>query len=656
MTDAMATLPIPQRLLTVTLLLLGLLMAPHAANLNPAILGFFYTAAAWRYLAQATPRLIPGRWLLLLLMVLAMTLVVFTTGLYDGRRAGTALLVVMLGLKLLELKARRDMHVTVFLGYFLVLTQFLYDQSLWLALYSFIGIGALIGVQVGLNRVVVHPRAQLRSTLWLIAAAAPLALVVFLLFPRLHTPLWGINSGSAVTGISGEMTMGNIGELSRSNAIAFRARFFGEEPEPAARYWRGPVLWQTDGARWSPGLRALRTVDTASSGSLPLDYEVTLEPTGEYWLFGLDVVTAKPSHSFINSNYALIGEKRVHRRLTYKAGSDPDYRITGLSELQRINALQLPADVSGRVRALAEQWRRSAGDEPLRMIETGLRYFREQPFVYTLTPGRLDGDAVDQFLFESRRGFCEHYAGSFALLMRLAGLPSRVVVGYQGGEKNPHADHWVIRQSDAHAWTEVWLDDIGWWRVDPTAAVAPERIEQPIDAGLSENADRIIFNTGDFGYLRSIWLNAAWMVDAVDLGWHRWVVGFTAEQQKSLLEYFGVSDHRGYGLVVALLLGSGLMTLFVYLLTKLRGTHKRRDPLPALWERFTGKLQRNGMTIESWQGPDTICKAASQAFPHARSHIDVINRLYVQLRYGRRSDRTQLAALGRRIRVLRLKN
>jgi hypothetical protein len=405
MPDALAALPIPQRLLSVTILLLCLLMAPHAANLSPAILGFFYVAAGWRFVAQSAPRLMPGRWLLMLLMITAIVLVVFVTGLYDGRLAGTALLVVMLGLKLLEVRARRDMHVTVFLGYFLVLTQFLYDQSLWLALYSFIGVSTLIGVQVGLNRVVVNPRLQLRSTMQLIAAAAPLALVVFLLFPRLHTPLWGINSGSAITGISGEMTMGNIGELSRSNAVAFRVRFFDKEPEPAARYWRGPVFWKTDGSRWTPGLRALRTVDTSDTDSLSLDYEITLEPTGEYWLFGLDVVTAHPLQTFVNSNYALIGENRVHRRYTYQASSAPDYRITDLSELQRINGLQLPDGVSERVRDLAEQWRAAADDDPLRMIEIGLRYFRDQPFVYTLTPGRLDGNAVDQFLFETRRGF-----------------------------------------------------------------------------------------------------------------------------------------------------------------------------------------------------------------------------------------------------------
>ncbi|MCB1773683.1 MAG: DUF3488 domain-containing protein [Gammaproteobacteria bacterium] len=652
MTDAVTELPIQRRLLRAVLVLLSLLMAPHAANLHPAILGFFYAAVGWRFAAMTFPRLIPGRWLLLTLMIGAMALVVTATGLVDGRVAGTALLVVMLGLKLLEIRARRDMHVTVFLGYFLVLTQFLYDQSLWLALYSFIGVVALVGVQVGLNRVKADLRLQLNATLALVAAAAPLAIVVFLLFPRLHTPLWGINTEHAVTGISDEMSLGSIGQLSRSNATAFRVRFFGEEPAQSARYWRGPVLWETDGSRWTKGRHAVRTLEPDPGSVLPIDYEITLEPTGEYWLFGLDVVTGRPAHTYINSNYSLVAEQRVHRRFSYRASSDPGFVIDQLSDHERLFATQLPDRVSPRIRELVDAWQRQA-DAPAQVIEQALRYFREQPFVYTLSPGELRGDAIDSFLFETRRGFCEHYAGSFALLMRVAGLPSRVVIGYQGGEKNPHADHWVVRQSDAHAWTEVWLEGNGWVRIDPTAAVAPERIEQPIDAGRSEDADRVVFNTGDFGLLGSLWLNAVWMADAIDIGWYRWVVDFTADRQNSLLEYFGLSNTRGYGIAIALIVGSAMTIALVYLVAKVPRP-RRQDPLPLLWRRFVAKLQHRGLKVEPWHGPDTVCAAAGASFPNARAEIKAINRLYVQLRYGRRDDRQQVGALRQRIRRLRL--
>jgi transglutaminase-like putative cysteine protease len=655
MRDALGGLPIPRKLLTALLLLLGALVMPHAANLNPLILAFFFMTVLWSLIAQRRPDVMPGRWLLFLLMIAALGLVIFTTNVSDGRLAGTALLVVMLGLKLLELRARRDIHITVFLGYFLVLTQFLYDQSLLLAAYLFLGIFALISVQVGLSRVDIALRLQLRNSLAMLAGALPLALVVFLLFPRLQSPLWGISTQGAVTGISEEMTLGNIGSLSRSNDIAFRVRFFDPPPDPGQRYWRGPVLWNTDGERWSPGVQPVRSLPAISGNDSAIDYEMTLEPTGSYWLFGLDVVADRPSGTHLNGNFALVNNQRVNKRISYLVSSDPDYRMLALSDYERRMALQLPPRISPRVRTLVAEWQATTDPaQPLQLVQEALAYYREQPFVYTLSPGVLQGDAIDQFLFETRRGFCEHYAGSFALLMRLAGIPSRVVIGYQGGEKNPHAEHWVVRQSDAHAWTEVWLPQLGWWRIDPTAAVAPERIERPINAALSQDSDRVIFRLDDSGLARALWLNAAWIADAVDLGWHQWVVGFTAERQSSLLQKLGLRELKGLGLAIALLIGCALAITLVFLVAKIpRG--KAQDPLPALWQKLLHKLQRAGVKAPPWQGPDTICDVAAQTYPKASEQLLAINRMYVQMRYGQGEHRQQIAALRKRINRLRLK-
>ena len=655
MRDALADLPIPQKLLTALLLLLGAMVAPHAANLNPLILVFFFTAVLWRLVALRRPELMPGRWLLVLLMFCALGLVVLTTNVSDGRLAGTALLVVMLGLKLLESRARRDIHVSVFLGYFLVLTQFLYDQSLLLAAYLFVGVFALMSVQVGLNRVNIELRLQLRNSLAMLAGALPLALVVFLLFPRLQSPLWGISAKGAMTGISEEMTLGNIGSLSRSNDIAFHVRFFDPAPHPSQRYWRGPVLWNTDGRRWSRGVQPVGSLPAIAGSSTDIDYEITLEPTGSYWLFGLDVVTSRPPGAFLNGNFALVNSQRINKRTSYRLSSDPDYRLLALSDYERRMALQLPARISPRVRALVDDWQASTDpSQPLQLVQEALAYYREQPFVYTLSPGLLQDDPIDQFLFETRRGFCEHYAGSFAVLMRLAGIPSRVVVGYQGGEKNPHAEHWVVRQSDAHAWTEVWLPKLGWWRIDPTAAVAPERIERPINADLSQDSDRVIFRVDEDSLARALWLNAAWIADAVDLGWHQWVVGFTAERQNSLLQKFGLRDLKGLGLAIALMIGSALAITLVYLIAKIpRG--KTQDPLPALWQKLLHKLQRAGVQAPPWHGPDTICDIAAETYPGASDQLVAINRMYVQMRYGQGQHRHQIGALRKRINRLKLK-
>ena len=654
MRDALAALPVPGRLLGILLILLAGLMAPHAANLDPLILTFFYTATLWRLLVIRHPHWMPGRWLLLLLMIGALMLVLFTSGLYDGRLAGTALLVVMLGLKLLEIRARRDIHVTLFLGYFLVLTQFLYDQSLWLAVYLFSGVLALTVIQIGLNRVHVDLRLQLRQTGWMLAGALPLACVVFLLFPRLDTPLWAISTSAGVTGISGDMTLGDIGKLTQSNEVAFRVRFFDDAPPPEQRYWRGPVLWQTDGRHWSAGLRPVETDSLDGSGTAALNYEVTLEPTGEYWLFGLDLVTDVPDGTHINRNSALVAEQRVSERFTYRAGSDPGLRPGGLSPFERRMALQLPSEVSPRVSALAQQWR---GDtdifDPRSVSRRALRHFREQPFVYTLSPGTLGDDPVDEFLFETRRGFCEHYASSYVTLMRLAGIPARVVLGYQGGVRNPHADHWVVRQSDAHAWAEIWVPESGWERVDPTAAVAPERIQYAIDTAQSQSGGRVVFSTGANSLLGGLWRNAVWIADAVDFGWHHWVVGFSAKRQNSLLEKIGLGDLKGFALAIAWVIGSAATIGIVYLFAKLPKP-VRRDPLPALWQRFVAKLQRAGLQPEPWQGADTVCGLAIQRFPTAADQLVAISRLYVQLRYGQRRDPRQMQALRNRIRVLQL--
>ena len=654
MRDALAGLPAPQRLLTALLLLLGALVAPHVVNLSPFILAFFYSAMLWRLVAQRRPEIMPGRWLLLLLMIGALALVVFTTNVSDGRLGGTALLTVMLGLKLLELRERRDMHVTVFLGFFLVLTQFLYDQSMWLAAYLFGGVMALVSIQVGLNRIDIEPRLQIRNTLVMLAGALPLALVVFLLFPRLHSPLWGISAASATTGISGDMTLGDIGALSRSSEVAFRVRFSDRTPEPDQRYWRGPVLWHTDGRRWSAPEAVRSPARPIGDNGAGIEYEITLEPTGADWLFGLDLVSALPPDSELDSNYSLVSKQPVNQRRVYRLRSDPDYRLLPISDAERRQALQLPPRISPRVRRLVTGWLNETDPtQPLQLVQRALDHYRNQPFVYTLSPGELEGDPIDRFLFETRRGFCEHYAGSFALLMRLAGVPTRVVAGYQGGEKNPHADHWVVRQSDAHAWTEVWLPQLGWWRVDPTAAVAPERVEQPIDAALSRDSDRVVFQVDRDSLASALLRNAAWFADAVDFGWHHWVVGFTAERQKTLLESFGLRDLEGLGLGVTLLIGSALAIALVYLIAQIPRA-QTQDPLPALWQRLLHKLQRAGVQAPPWHGPDTVCRTAIAAFPDASEQLLAINRMYVQMRYGRNQDQQQIKALRKRVDQLKL--
>ena len=277
--------------------------------------------------------------------------------------------------------------------------------------------------------------------------------------------------------------------------------------------------------------------------------------------------------------------------------------------------------------------------------------------MYTLTPGKLnEQEPIEQFLFDTRRGFCEHYASSFAVLMRLAGIPTRVILGYQGGEWNPRAEHWTIRQSDAHAWTEVWFEDRGWVRVDPTASVAPERIEQSIDVAQSTPGNPVVYRIDDKGLLKGLWQEARWMVDAVEIGWHRWVIGFSHTTQTNLLDYLGLGGLGGYRHMLAfvgvILIGGA----FAYLIGLIRYTGRATDPTHKLWQRLIRKLANADLPIAPWYGPRRVIDLACQNWPDQSLILQQIGKTYNQLRYGASPQRSQRGQLARLIKSLKCRS
>jgi transglutaminase-like putative cysteine protease len=350
----------------------------------------------------------------------------------------------------------------------------------------------------------------------------------------------------------------------------------------------------------------------------------------------------------------LVADNPINERFTFEGGSYVDYRFTAPDPLDIARGLQLPGQVPQRVRALVDEWRLEHGsDDPAAMVQAALRYFAEESFYYTLTPSVTQGDPTEAFLFDTRQGFCEHFASSFVMLMRLAGVPARLVVGYQGGTENPHAGHWVIRQSDAHAWAEVWLDGRGWWRVDPTAAVAPERVLQSINPGLSVEEERVVFHIDSDSLIGSLLREGNWLVDAIDIGWHRWVVGYTSQRQAGLLKDLGLEFLDGYKQGMAMVIGcfaaTGLIVLF------LRAPFRReRDPVRQAWQRFREKLQRKGTETPVWMGPQDLAALAGKRHPGQKQDIDFISRLYTQLRFGRSTPRHYRNLLQRKVRSLRL--
>jgi len=655
MIDALARTHVADTILRLLILLLVLIALPHAANLSTWLFAFLILTVVWRLAAIPYPKLMPGRWTLGLLMLLGIGNVILNVNLFDGRVVGTALLVVMLGLKLLELNSRRDVYVCVYLGFFLALTQFLFHQNLWLALYLFALCGMLGALLVMLNRVHVDTRRTLTTSARIIVSALPAALALFLLFPRLENPLWAIQveKPRGITGISDRMEMGSIGELSQSSATAFRARFDGPAPQPEQRYWRGLVLWHFDGITWLPAASVRRPAEVEVDNTSQLNYEITLEPSQQPWVFALDMPRRAPQPLILNDDLRIISPEPIVERSTFKLQAHTRYKVDTLTRRQRDLGLTLPSNISPRTQQLVAKWRAEHNDDPAKVVQAALNFFNQENFIYSLTPGSIQEDPVDQFLFETRRGFCEHYAGSFAVLMRLAGIPTRIVLGYQGGEYNPRAEHWVVRQSDAHAWNEVWLADRGWVRIDPTAAVAPERIEQSIDTEQSNDADQVIFRIADDSLVSGLLREAGWMLDAAEIGWHRWVLGFSRDRQTSLLQNLGFKDLKGYeyGLAIAATLGLGIA--FAYIVSVLR-KRPQTDQTLYLWEKLLNRMQRKGLEIPAWFGPQQVLQAAVKKWPDQKVTLQKIVRLYIHLRYGRVSRQENRQQMQRYMRRLKL--
>ncbi|MBT8063106.1 MAG: DUF3488 and transglutaminase-like domain-containing protein, partial [Gammaproteobacteria bacterium] len=455
-------------------------MAPHFLHLPLWITLVTLGLVGWRVSASLLGWRLPPRWLRI---VLAIAMVIGVYASYreiNGLDAGSALVVGMLGMKLMETRHARDMLVTVLISYFLLVVNFLYTQGIVALIYSIpaVWLITLALLQVSGSRRPLPLASATRFTGTVLLQALPLMLLLFVLFPRVPGPLWGLPArGDAVSGLDDEMSPGTITRLSLSDEVAFTVRFNGTPPAQDQLYWRGPVLHRFDGRTWRRGWRNYENESGYRYEGEPWRYEVTLEPHNRHWLFALDVPAELPGRTRLAYDFQLLSRRPVTTLRRYAVLSFPEHELDpepGRHLLRYERAL--PDNRNPRTLAFAETLRARAqtADE---IIGLALVHFRQQPFVYTLEPLPLEGThPVDRFLFDTREGFCEHYASAFTTLMRAAGLPARVVTGYLGGERNPLTGHVTVRQSDAHAWSEVWLAGQGWQRVDPTAAVAPWRI------------------------------------------------------------------------------------------------------------------------------------------------------------------------------------
>ncbi|MDY6979621.1 MAG: DUF3488 and transglutaminase-like domain-containing protein [Pseudomonadota bacterium] len=652
-------LPLPNALLLAGILLLILPHLPHLPPwLSVAVLGVI----AWRLLHDIGRLPLPNRFMRILLVLLAIAALLVTYRTLVGREAGTALLVMMLALKLFEMRSWRDVTVVVFLSFFVMVTAFLFSQSLLMGGYTLVVVTLLIASLISFQQpdrtVAREPLlADLRHAARLLLPALPVALILFLLFPRIPGPLWGLpdDAGASRTGLSDEMEPGRISRLVDSNEVAFRVQFDQSRPPAAQRYWRGPVLWQYDGRKWQTEPNRIRLpeqFDLDSNGPA-LEYQVTLEPHNRQWLFALEMPASVPGQAQLNSEYQLIARQRIGEVFRYELRSYPDYRLDPHILLERERYLALPPDTSPRTRELVKELAAQT-TSAAQLIQAVLSYFAEQPFYYTREPPLLFDDPVDEFVFETQRGFCEHYASAFTVMIRQAGIPARVVTGYYGGEMNPLADYMIVRQSDAHAWSEVWLQGRGWVRIDPTGVIPPSRVELTADLAQREPAVRSRLEAERPWWLHSLH-QAGYAWDALNNRWQQWVVGYNQNRQNALLRALGLKDINWQKLVFLLMMILSLALLIIAALV-FRSAPNAEKRVNRLYRRFVRKLARRGITKSPAETPSAFSERAIREQPEKTERIRQITQTYLLLRYADLDTQTQhrsLKWLARAVRQFR---
>lgn len=615
-----------------TLLALAVSLGPHVPYLPWWISAAFFVCGVWRFSIEKRRRPIPSAWVRALLALLCFLGVLATYSTISGVGPGSALLAIMAALKLIETRKRRDQFVLLFISIFLVMSSLLREQYLWSLPYLVVSVFMIMTAWLRISSPDVESAKRSFGTSGrLVMYAAPLAIAMWVFFPRIATPFWSVpmDTGTAQSGISDTMSPGDVSSLSMSDAVAFRVTFKGDVPEPRDRYWRGIVLTNFNGRTWtSSDPYSVRALEQVMYSGRPVEYTVTLEPTRQIWVFALDMPESwNLSRTFMGPQQQLARSVPIDQRMAYDAVSFLDYRTdVALNEFARDFYTQVPDTSNPRTQELARRLRAEHGSDEA-LVDAVMRMFHEEEFYYTLEPPALGSNSVDRFLFDTRQGFCEHYASAFAVLMRAAGIPSRVVLGYQGGELNPMGGHMIVRQSDAHAWNEIWLPDVGWRRIDPTGAVAPERIE----AGRSGSMFDGVAESWGFSS-PSMWMYEIEMyMDALNARWNEWVLGYGPENQDKFMNWLGIDD-PDWQKKVLLLIGWTMGLLFmVSLVMALRNRSPKRDRAAMLYKKF---VKKTGAEPGKGETPARFAARLTGQTTVPAAAVSAITESYLEARYG----------------------
>ena len=628
---------------------LALILVLHIPNLPIWVVVISASFGLWRYFILRNVFSMPKLYVLAPITLLIGIGILITFGGQLGRETSIAMLIAMLSLKLLEVKTKRDYYLVVMLGYFATGNLFLFNQSISTFVLSIAPLVLLTAALIQINfKHQPHLLYLLKLSGKLLLQAVPLMLVFFVLFPRIPGPLWSMpqnaHGGTGVTGLSDSIKFNQVSQLAQDGSVAFRVQFKGAIPPKNQLYWRGPVLWITSNNNWEVSNQGSNIAqEKLITAGNPIEYSITIEPNEQKWLLMLDMPTKIPAFASMTHDYSAVTKEPIVERMRYDVTSYPTYSLSAnlLSKRELNLALQLNSGENPQTMALGKQWQHL---NPADIVITALKRFKEDQFFYTLNPPILGENPIDEFLFKSKRGFCEHYAVSFVTLMRAAGVPARVVTGYQGGELNPNNHYLIVRQSDAHAWAEVWLQGRGWLRVDPTAQVAPERVELGVLDAIEAASQRFKPSAGQPRFQANLpftvrskqyplfhQLLLKW--DSLDNGWNQWVIGYNQSKQQSLLSQISGQKVNAQTLLSWLMFSLALLGVFTLLMIY-RKNQANLSPAQKLYAQFLAKLRKFDLQPQLHEGALDFANRAAVKLPHLQHQLINIAQAYNALQYS----------------------
>ncbi len=605
-------------------------IAPHTPGLPAWIIVWCFFMWGYMLVRLKTGWPLPGAILRHILAVAGITGLLVTFSVRIEADAFVGLMAVMAAIKPFEMATHRHRMITLLLTYFIIITSLFRSESLWIILYLFFSVFVTTAALIRINR----PEGRLMPSVFLtariLAQAIPLMVLLFLVFPRLQHGLFSMETpGTGRSGFSEKLGFGSISRMTLDQSLAFRVAFDGALPPPDALYWRGVVFERFDGTQWLPTDNPVEISSVQENGPGLVPHTITLEPHKSRRLFALDRPVAAPPGAELTAGHILVSRQRVTRKKTYQAVSrirttaDDNRKTDTLSS----DLVFTQPNNNPKARLLARSLAEGTADAHGK-IQQILAYFTENDFTYTLTPPRLGDHPMDEFLLETRQGYCEHYAGALAFLLNVQEIPARVVGGYLGGELNPYGNYLSIRQSFAHAWVEVYTSDRGWVRIDPTLAVAPDRLEQNPDGSFSYSG-----TTRD---AISVFKKMGFLLEAVNLAWEAWFTGYSFSEQKALLQRLGFGTSWGTGTVFFLLLTLSVMVVAVFFWMFLhRSGVTKKDPVTAGYALFCKRLARIGLARSPDQGPMAFLLTVQEKRPDLGPEAAAITDMYIRIRFHR---------------------